>query len=79
MPTGWNVDKLKEPINKADPTMCNYTFGKKENIIIHGYPYSEHSSFSEVKAFLDRLNFDEVEFVVEPKNEVALREKLGCN
>ena len=45
--------------------LCNYTFRRSENVICYGLPYSEHSSFEELREFLRRVHYRDVSFVAE--------------
>ncbi|GAB1597350.1 DNA cross-link repair 1A protein-like, partial [Argonauta hians] len=45
-PTGWTHSKNRTSLYDIQPTL------KTDNIILYGIPYSEHSSFSEMKRFV---------------------------
>lgn len=76
VPTGWEQGKMKSQLNEQDPSLCKYTFSRHKNMIIQGYPYSEHCSFNELKAFLDSLHYSELVCIVDSENNAQLLNKL---
>lgn len=64
-PTGWVYEQLKGRKPPEEAGLCNYQFSRSGNVICYGLPYSEHSSFVELREFLKRVHFRTYRFVAE--------------
>ena len=64
-PTGWVYEQLKDRKPPEEAGVCNYQFSRSGNVICYGLPYSEHSSFEELREFLKRVHYREYRFVAE--------------
>lgn len=76
IPTGWEQGKVEDKKKGIDSSLCRYSFGRCENIVSHGYAYSEHCSFTELKMFLDALNYKELTCIVDGDHNEQLLRKL---
>nr|CAH8849020.1 unnamed protein product [Trichobilharzia regenti] len=77
-PTGWSHRKLNRSQTSLIPLPEGVVLeGRQENIHIYGAPYSEHSSFLELKEFITRLRPSRVVPTVLGKSAASVKDTVN--